>query len=158
MADLNRAQLFGRLGADPEIRTTQNGEKVANFRIATGEKWKDRNTGEDRERTEWHSIVVWGKMADVVERFLRKGKRVMVEGNIRTRKWQDASGNDRYTTEIVLSGFDARLTLIDFDDSGAARSREDSYGDLPGNDGRSGYGGGGGSAPAGGGFDDEIPF
>lgn len=153
MADMNRATLFGRLGKDPEIRSMQTGDRVASFSLATGEKWKDRATGEARERTEWHNVVVFGPLVDTVERFLKKGRRVMVEGQIRTRKWQDQSGQDRWTTEIVLSGFTARLILIDFEDGGgAARGREDSYGDLPGaNDGGSGDG-----APVG--LDDEIPF
>lgn len=151
MADLNRASLMGRLGADPEIRSTQSGEKVASLRIATGERWKDKNTGEKKERTEWHSVVVWGPLVDVAERFLKKGARVLVEGTIRTRKWQDQSGNDRYTTEVVLSGFGARLDVIDWPEGsgaggGAARGQEDAYG--------------GGQLPPGpaSGFDDDIPF
>lgn len=146
MADLNRATLFGRLGADPEIRTTQSGEKVATFRMATGEKWTAKDTGEKKERTEWHTIVVWGPLAGVAEKWLTKGKRVYVEGQIRTRKWQDKDGNDRWSTEIVLSGFGARLDLIDFDDNGggAAKGREEAYGNLP-------------PGPAGG-LDEEIPF
>ncbi len=114
MADLNRASLMGRLGQDPEIRNTQNGEKVANFSLATGEQWKDKNTGEKRERTEWHRVVIWGPLARVAEQYLKKGARVLVEGNIRTRKWQDQSGNDRWSTEIVVSGFNARLGIIDW--------------------------------------------
>lgn len=131
MADLNRVSLLGRLGADPEIRTTQSGEKVANLRIATGEQWKDKATGEKKERTEWHSVVVWGALAGVAERFLSKGARVYVEGAQRTRKWQDQSGNDRYSTEVVLSGFGARLDVIDWPEGsggGASRGQEDSYG------------------------------
>ena len=131
MADLNRASLMGRLGKDPEIRTTQSGEKVASFSIATGEKWKDKNTGEAKERTEWHNIVAWGGLAGVAERFLKKGARVLVEGAIRTRKWQDQSGNDRWSTEIVLSGFGARLDVIDWPEGGgggAARGQDDAYG------------------------------
>ena len=132
MADINRASLMGRLGADPEIRTTQTGEKIANMRIATGEKWKDKNTGEAKERTEWHIVVAFGNLAQIAEKWLKKGKRVYVEGAIRTRKWQDQSGNDRYSTEIVLSGFGSRLDLIDFDDAGGgkAQGQADSYGCL----------------------------
>lgn len=151
MTDLNRASLIGRLGADPEIRSTQSGEKVASFRIATGEKWKDKNTGEKKERTEWHSIVVWGPLVRVVEEYLTKGKRVMVEGAIRTRKWQDQSGNDRYSTEIVLSGFNANLIMLDGGQGGgvATRAQEDEYGggSVPG----AGYGGTSD-------MDSEIPF
>lgn len=146
MADLNRVSLLGRLGADPEIRTTQNGEKVANIRIATGEKWKDRNTGEDKERTEWHTVIVWGPLAGVAERFLRKGARCLVEGALRTRKWQDQEGKDRWSTEVVLSGFGARLDVIDWPEGsggGAAKGQDEAYGDLP---------------PTRGGYDDEIPF
>lgn len=119
MADLNRVQLFGRLGTTPEIRQSKTGDKVATFRMATSDKWKDRASGEQKERTEWHTVVVWTPLADTVQRFLRKGRRVMVEGNLRTRKWQDQSGTDRYATEVVLSGHDARLTLIDFEDGPA---------------------------------------
>lgn len=149
MADLNRASLMGRLGKDPEIRTTQSGERVASFSIATGEKWKDKNTGEAKERTEWHNVVAWGGLAGVAERFLKKGARVLVEGAIRTRKWQDQSGNDRWSTEIVLSGFGARLDVIDWPEGsggGAARGQDDAYGD--------------GQIPSGprNDLDDDIPF
>ena len=160
MADMNRASLFGRLGKDPEIRTMESGDKVASFSFATGEKWKDRNTGEDRERTEWHQIVVFGPLVNVVEKWLKKGRRAYIEGAIRTRKWQDKDGNDRWSTEIVLSGFGARLDLIDFEDSsgGAQKGREDSYGSLPGAQGGgygAGQGYGGGGRPD---LDDEVPF
>lgn len=151
MSDLNRASLIGRLGADPEIRSTQSGEKVASFRLATGEKWKDKATGEKKERTEWHSVVVWGPLVRVVEEYLTKGKRVMVEGTIRTRKWQDQSGADRYSTEIVLSGFNANLIMLDGAQGGggAAKGQDDAYGG--GNTPGTGYGG---SSD----MDDEIPF
>lgn len=135
MADLNRVALMGRLGKDPEIRSTQSGEKVASFSIATSEQWKDKATGEKKERTEWHSIVVWGALAGVAERFLAKGKRVYVEGASRTRKWQDQSGQDRWTTEVVLSGFSARLDVIDWPEgssNGAAKGQDEAYGEgLP---------------------------
>lgn len=148
MADLNRVSLLGRLGRDPEIRTTQSGEKVASFSIATGEQWKDKNTGEKKERTEWHSIVVWGALARVAEQYLRKGARVLVEGQMRTRKWQDQSGNDRWTTEVILSGFSSNLSIIDWPEGaggGAARGQDESYG--------------GDSLPPGPStYDDEIPF
>lgn len=134
---MNRATLYGRIGGDPEIRTMQSGDKVANFSLATSERWKDRNTGEKKERTEWHRIVVWGALADVAERFLRKGSRAIVEGAIRTRKWQDQSGQDRYSTEIVLSGYGARLDVIDWPDGDAkadgqdAASRDDLDDEIP---------------------------
>lgn len=145
MADLNRASIMGRLGADPEIRNFDNGDKVANFRIATSEKWKDKNSGEQKERTEWHSVSAFGPLADLVAKYCGKGRRVMVEGPIRTRKWQDQSGADRYSTEIVLSGFGARIDIIDWPENG---------GGTGGNGGGSGYdgqtGGGAGAGGAGG--------
>lgn len=149
MADLNRVCLSGRLGKDPEIRNTQSGEMVASFSMATSEQWKDKATGEKKERTEWHSIVVWGPMAKIAEKYLGKGRRVYVEGQQRTRKWQDQNGNDRWSTEVVLSGFGSRLDVIDWPEgtgSGAARGQDDSYGgdNLPPS-----------SRPD---FDDDIPF
>lgn len=148
MADLNRVSLLGRLGKDPEIRSTQSGEKVASFSIATSEQWKDKGTGEKKERTEWHNIVVWGNLAVVAEKYLAKGNRVYVEGAQRTRKWQDQSGNDRWSTEVVLSGFNARLDIIDWPEGsvGASRGQDDRYD--------------GGQIPPGHRdvLDDEIPF
>jgi single-strand DNA-binding protein len=149
MADLNRVSLLGRLGKDPEMRSTQGGEKVASFSIATGEQWKDKTTGEKKERTEWHNIVVFGALAGVAERFLHKGARVYVEGKQRTRKWQDQSGADRWSTEVVLSGFSDRLDVIDWPEGsggGAARGQDDAYApdDMP-------------PGPRGD-MDDEIPF
>lgn len=154
MADMNRATLYGRLGGVPEIRTLDSGDKVASFSLATGEKWKDKATGEPRERTEWHRIVVFGPMAKVAEKYLKKGSRCIVEGAIRTRKWLDQSGNDRWTTEIVLSGFGARLDVIDWPEEvgGAARGHDEAYGDLPGAHTSE-------STPHGRyDFDDDIPF
>lgn len=111
---VNKVILIGHLGADPEVKSFQNGGKIANFRIATSESWKDRNTGERQTRTEWHSITINGDgLVGVVEKYLRKGSAVYVEGQLRTRKWQDRDGNDRYTTEVVLSGPRAVLTLLD---------------------------------------------
>ena len=111
---LNKVMLIGNLGADPEIRSFQNGGKVCNLRIATSEQWKDRNTGERQERTEWHNVAVFSEgLVNVCERYLRKGSKVFVEGQLRTRKWQDQSGNDRYTTEVVLQGFNGTLTMLD---------------------------------------------
>lgn len=156
MTDLNRATLIGRLGKDPEIRATQGGEKVASFSLATGERWKDKASGEAKERTEWHNVVVFGPLVRVVEQFIRKGLRVMVEGAIRTRKWQDKEGHDRWSTEIVLSGFDAKLIMLDGKGEGtggAAKAQDEAYsgGNLPGT-----------GSPAAGGYaadiDDEIPF
>lgn len=109
---INKVTLIGRLGADPETKTFQNGDKVANIRIATSERWKDKNTGERQERTEWHSVAVFGPLADVVDRYTKKGDQIYLEGKLRTRKWQDQSGNDRYTTEVLLQGPTANLTLL----------------------------------------------
>lgn len=114
MSDLNQCSFIGRLGADPEIKSFQNGGKIANFRIACAEKWKDRQSGEKKERTEWISVTVQNEgLVGVVERYLKKGSRVFIQGQFRTRKWQDQSGNDRYSTEIVLVGFGAVMTMLD---------------------------------------------
>ncbi|HKY83173.1 MAG TPA: single-stranded DNA-binding protein [Sphingobium sp.] len=111
---VNKVILVGNLGADPEVKSFQNGGKVCNLRIATSESWKDRNSGERKERTEWHSVSIFSEgLAGVAERFLRKGSKIYVEGQLRTRKWQDQSGNDRYTTEVVLQGPGAVLTMLD---------------------------------------------
>lgn len=165
---LNKVMLIGNLGADPEVRTFQNGGKVCNLRIATSETWKDRNTGERREKTEWHTVSVFSEgLVRVCEQYLRKGSKVFVEGQLQTRKWQDQSGNDRYSTEVVLQGFNGTLTMLDGRSGGQGGGGQGGgYGG-----GQGGYGGGsqggnfggdnqggGGSAPAGGGFDDEIPF
>ncbi len=156
---VNKVILIGNLGADPEVRTFQNGGKVCNLRIATSDTWKDKNTGERREKTEWHTVAVFSEgLVRVCEQYLKKGSKVYIEGKLQTRKWQDQSGNDRYSTEVVLQGFGSTLTMLD------------------GRSGGSGGGGGGGGdymadqqgdASSGGGFagggaasdmDDEIPF
>ena len=129
---VNKVILVGNLGADPEVKSFQNGGKVCNLRIATSESWKDRMTGERKERTEWHSVAIFSEgLVGVAERFLRKGSKVYIEGQLRTRKWQDQSGNDRYTTEVVLQGLGSVLTMLD---------------GAPGGGGGQGggYGGGGG--------------
>jgi len=171
MASLNKVQIIGHLGADPEIKSFQNGSKVANIRIATSESWKDKNTGEKKERTEWHSVAVFGDgLAGVVERFLRKGSKVYVEGQLRTRKWQDQSGNDRYTTEIVLQGPGSSLIMLDGPKGGNQGDSRPSggggYGGYGDGDGQRGNGGGQRSVQTGGtgrtdwndDLDDEIPF
>ncbi len=155
---VNKVILIGNLGRDPEVRTFQNGGKVCNLRIATSETWKDKNTGERREKTEWHSVAIFSEgLVRVAEQYLRKGSKIYIEGQLQTRKWQDQSGNDRYSTEVVLQGFGSTLVMLDGRSGGG-------YG---GGDQGGGYGGGGGNygggdsgpAPAGGGgFDDEIPF
>lgn len=159
---VNKVILIGNLGRDPEIRTFQNGGKVANLRIATSEQWKDRTTGERRERTEWHSVAIMSEgLVNVVERFLKKGSKVYIEGQLETRKWQDQSGQDRYSTEVVLRGFNGTLQMLD------GRGERSGGGGDTGGHGGGGYddnrGGGqsGSGGPQGGGrsdYDDEIPF
>lgn len=154
---LNKVMLIGNLGRDPEVRSFQNGGKVCNLRIATSETWKDRNTGERREKTEWHSVAIFNEgLVRVAEQYLRKGSKVFIEGQLQTRKWQDQSGNDRYSTEVVLQGFGSTLTMLDGrgEGGGGGGGQGGGYG---GNQG--GYGGGDpGPAPTNSGFDDEIPF
>ncbi len=114
MASLNKVQLIGNLGADPEVRSFQNGGKVCNMRIATSETWKDRNTGEKQERTEWHTVAVFSEgLVNVCENYLKKGSKVYIEGQLQTRKWQDQNGQDRYSTEVVLRGFNGTLVMLD---------------------------------------------
>ncbi|MCP5037727.1 MAG: single-stranded DNA-binding protein [Rhodobacteraceae bacterium] len=161
---VNKVILIGNLGRDPEVRTFQNGGKVCNLRIATSETWKDKNTGERREKTEWHSVAIFSDgLVRVAEQYLRKGSKIYIEGQLQTRKWQDQSGADRYSTEVVLQGFNGTLVMLDGRSTGGGD--DGSYGgDQGGYSGGGGGGGGGGDtgpAPAGGGgggFDDEIPF
>lgn len=111
---VNKVILIGNLGADPEVKSFQNGGRIANLRLATSESWKDKTTGEQKERTEWHSITLNSDgLVSVAERFLRKGSKVYIEGKLQTRKWQDQSGNDRYSTEVVVGGFDGKLVMLD---------------------------------------------
>jgi single-strand DNA-binding protein len=111
---VNKVILLGNLGADPEIRSTQSGQKIANMRIATSESWRDKATGERKEKTEWHRIVVFNEnLVRVIENYVKKGSKIYVEGQLQTRKWQDQSGADRYSTEVVLQGFNSQLTLLD---------------------------------------------
>ena len=125
---LNRCEFIGNLGADPEIRNTQGGEKVANLRIAVTERWKDRN-GEKREKTEWVPVTIWGALAGTAEQYLSKGSKVYVAGKWQTRKWTDQQGNDRYSTECVLHGFDAKLEMLDSPrDGGQSRGAGSGYG------------------------------
>ncbi|MCG6901629.1 MAG: single-stranded DNA-binding protein [Rhodobacter sp.] len=159
---VNKVILVGNLGRDPEVRTFQNGGKVCNLRVATSETWKDRTTGEKRERTEWHSVAIFSEgLVRVAEQYLRKGSKIYLEGKLQTRKWQDQSGQDRYSTEVVLQGFDATLVMLDGRNEGGSSGGGGGYVD----DRSGGYGGSegsqggsfGGSAPAGD-IDDEIPF
>ena len=167
---VNKVILVGNLGADPEIRRTQDGRPIANFSVATSESWRDKNTGERRERTEWHRVVVFNEgLCKVIENYLRKGSKVYLEGALQTRKWQDQSGVDKYTTEVVLQGFNSTLTMLDSRADGGGGGGGYSQGggnDYGGGSQGQGQGGGdapmgGGGAPAGGqggGMDDDIPF
>ena len=158
---LNKVMLIGNLGADPEVRSFQNGGQVCNLRIATSETWKDRNTGERREKTEWHSVAIFQEgLVRVAQQYLRKGSKVYIEGKLQTRKWQDQSGADRYSTEVVLQGFGSTLTMLDGRDGPQGGGGNFGGGDSFGGGG--GQGGGGQSGGFGGGpggdMDDEIPF
>ena len=141
MTDLNQCSFIGRLGADPEIRRTQNGTAIANLRLAVSETWRDKNSGERKEKTEWVSVVVFSEgLVKVIESYAKKGSRLFVQGKLATRKWQDQNGNDRYSTEVVLQGFDARIQLLDSQGGNASEPEQ---------------------KPAGGfsrDLDDEIPF
>lgn len=161
---VNKVILIGNLGADPEIRRTQDGRPVANLRVATSESWRDKNTGERREKTEWHRVVIFNEgLCKIVEQYLKKGSKIYLEGALQTRKWTDKDGNEKYTTEVVLQGFNSSLTMLDGRGGGGSSSSDS--GDDFGASG-SGMGGGGGGrrqpAMAGGGkrddMDDEIPF
>lgn len=125
MSSLNKVTLIGSLGADPEIRRTQAGKPIANMRVATSESWRDGN-GDRREKTEWHTVVVFNEgLCKVVEQYLKKGSKVYLEGSLQTRKWQDQSGNDRYSTEVVLQGFNSSLIMLDGNKSeGSSTSRQ----------------------------------
>ena len=145
---VNKVIIVGNLGADPEVRSFQNGGKVCNLRIATSESWKDRNSGERQERTEWHTVAIFSEgLVGVAERFLRKGSKVYIEGQLRTRKWQDQSGQDRYTTEVVLQGPGAVMTMLD----GAQGGGGGGGGGGAGGGQRGGWDRGGGSGGPGGG-------
>lgn len=139
MSSVNKAILIGRLGADPEVRTMQSGDKVVNLRVATSESWKDKNTGERKEKTEWHSVVIFNDgLANVAEQYLRKGSQVYIEGKLQTRKWQDQSGNDRYTTEIVLQRYQGELVMLGGKPEGDSQSdRSQDYGAVKDGGGRS---------------------
>jgi single-strand DNA-binding protein len=167
---VNKVILVGNLGRDPEVRSFQNGGKVVNLRIATSENWKDKATGERKDRTEWHSVAIFNEnLGRIAEQYLRKGSKVYIEGQLETRKWQDQSGQDKYTTEVVLRQFRGELTLLDGRDGGGGggdrdfdQSGGDDYGSGRGgssggrSSGGGGYGGGGrgGSSD----LDDDIPF
>ncbi|MGI3167872.1 single-stranded DNA-binding protein [Pseudooceanicola sp. C21-150M6] len=162
---VNKVIIVGNLGRDPEVRSFQNGGKVCNLRIATSENWKDRNTGERRERTEWHSVAIFSEpLARIAEQYLRKGSKVYIEGQLETRKWQDQSGQDRYSTEVVLRPYRGELTLLDGRDGGSGGGggggygggSDEGYGDRGGYDSGPSSSRGGGSPSRD--LDDEIPF
>ena len=168
---VNKVILIGNLGRDPEVRSFQNGGKVCNLRIATSENWKDRNTGERRERTEWHTVAIFNEaLVRLAEQYLRKGSKVYIEGKLETRKWQDQSGQDRYSTEVVLRPYAGEMTFLDGrGDGGGGGDRGGYGGDYGGGGGNLGYddgGGYGGGSSGGSGpsrapardLDDEIPF
>lgn len=136
---LNKVILVGNLGNDPDVRTMQSGDKVANLSVATNERWRDKD-GNNQERTEWHRVVIFGRTAEVAERFLKRGSKILIEGQLQTRKWQDQSGQERYTTEVVIRPFSGQMTMLDGREGGG---------------GGGGYGGGqGGGGGYGGGYDD----
>jgi single-strand DNA-binding protein len=112
-ASLNKVMLIGNLGKDPEVRSMQNGDKVANISIATSESWRDKASGEKKEKTEWHRVVIFGKLAEIVEKYTKKGSKVYVSGSLQTRKWTDSAGAEKYSTEVVLQGFGGELVLLD---------------------------------------------
>ena len=172
---VNKVILVGNVGQDPEIRRTQDGRPIANLSIATSESWRDKNSGERREKTEWHRVVIFSEgLCRVVEQYVKKGAKLYIEGALQTRKWQDKEGKDRYSTEVVLQGFGSTLTMLDSRSGGAGAGagmqesgqssynsggNSGGYGDAPQSGGNSG--GGQGGNPSGGfdkQFDDEIPF
>ena len=168
---VNKVILVGNLGKDPEVRTTQDGSKIVNLTLATSETWNDRASGERKERTEWHRVVIFNdRIGEVAERYLRKGRKVYIEGSLQTRKWTDQSGQERYTTEVVIGRFRGELVLIDSQrgeeggmaegSSGGGSYQRSSPRAAAGGTPRTAGGGGGPSweAPKGGDLDDEIPF
>lgn len=155
---VNKVILVGNLGRDPEVRSTQSGSRVANLSLATSETWRDRNSGERRERTEWHRVVIFNdRLVDVAEKYLRKGSKIYIEGQLQTRKWQDQSGQDRYTTEVVLQNFRGELTMLDSRSDGGGGGGGFSSGGGGDDFGGGGSSGSGGPGPSGD-LDDEIPF
>jgi single-strand DNA-binding protein len=167
---VNKVILVGNLGRDPESRSFQNGGKVVNLRIATSETWKDRQSGERREKTEWHSVAIFNEnIGRVAEQYLRKGSKVYIEGQLQTRKWQDQQGQDRYATEIVIQNFNGQLTILDSRNEGGSGGGGGGNwgGGSSGGSGRDDWGGDGGASPFGGGggkgafdsdLDDDVPF
>lgn len=166
---VNKVILIGNLGRDPEVRHTNDGSPIVNLNVATSETWRDRNSGERRERTEWHRVVIFNeRLAEVAQKFLQKGSKVYIEGQLQTRKWTDQQGVEKYTTEVVLQRFRGELTMLDSRSGGGGGdfggggggdyggSGGGNYGG--GSSGGGDYGGGSGGGPSGGDLDDEIPF
>jgi single-strand DNA-binding protein len=156
---VNKVILIGNLGRDPEVRTMQDGNPVVNLSLATSENWRDKNTGERREKTEWHRVVIFNeRLAEVAQKYLRKGSKVYIEGQLQTRKWTDQSGQEKYTTEVVLQRFRGELTMLDSRGEGGGAGGG-GFGDY---EPQSDYGGSSGAEPAaargGADLDDEIPF
>ena len=158
---VNKVILVGNLGADPEVRQTQDGRPIVNLRVATSDSWRDKATGERREKTEWHRVVIFNEgLCRIAEQYLKKGSKVYLEGSLQTRKWQDQSGQDRYSTEVVLQGFNSALTMLDARGGGGEERPSSGGGDF-GRTGAFGGGGGGGGKNSGAfdkELDDEIPF
>ena len=161
---VNKVILIGNVGADPEIRRTQDGRPIANIRLATSESWRDKNSGEKREKTEWHRVVVFNEgLCKVVEQYVKKGAKLYIEGQLQTRKWQNKEGQDQYSTEVVLQGFGSTLTMLDGARGGSVGGGMQESGQVDYDGGRDsggsgGMGGGsGGSSMGGGGFDDAPP-
>ena len=142
MISINKAIIVGNLGRDPEVRRMNNGDAIANLSVATSETWTDKQTGERKERSEWHRVAIFGKLAEIAEKYLRKGSKVYLEGAIQTRKWQDQNGHDKYSTEIVLRGFDAKLVMLDGKADRAPDERQERYD----------------TGPASSSIDDDLPF
>ncbi len=163
---VNKVILVGNLGADPEIKRTQDGRPIANLRIATSESWRDKNTGERKEKTEWHRVVIFSEgLCRIAEQYLKKGAKVYIEGQLQTRKWTDQSGAERYSTEVVLQGFNATLTMLDGRSGGGGSFGGDDAGGDFGSSGPSGgaqrraaVGGGGSGSGRNADIDDDIPF
>lgn len=157
---VNKVILIGNLGADPEIRHTQDGRPIVNLRVATSDSWRDKATGERREKTEWHRVVIFNEgLARICEQYLRKGSKVYLEGSLQTRKWEDQSGQERYSTEVVLQGFNSSLTMLDGRQRDSDSTGESASGSSGGDFGRTKpLGGSGGGASFNKELDDEIPF
>ena len=166
---LNKVMLIGNLGKDPEVRSFQNGGKVCNFSLATSENWKDKNSGERREKTDWHNVAIFNEnLVRIAEQYLKKGSKVYIEGSLQTRKWQDQSGADKYTTEVVLQNFNGTLVLLDGREGGGGGGGGGQRGGGDYNQDDGGRGNFGGGASRGGGatrpsafdsdLDDDVPF